>query len=390
MSSSGTTDTADTMTMASNSQGIALLAISITTMVIALSTCILRYCVRFRINQTIGWEDYFVGGAMFVGIIGASFAIVESVSQDSTQSALQFDYLAQPWLNMSSALSKTAIYLFLQRLVARSRTWRVVLAVQITFLLLINLAYTFTTLLQCRPLEKLWKPDIDGYCWSLSIQQSIGYFQGAIDVATQLFITLFPIMVIQDLDIPRNVRWPFYVLSVTSVIVAMFGALRTYNISLIQLDERQTFDIIKTILAVLEQNLNIVSANILPIVSLFSQNIRLISEALNDTSQTHLGERDTTSVLSKRSERSRAERRRSQGSSDNVVVESGSSQRPSTADSISSAHEAVIAEAWPLRIIKTVSVEIVEEDAPGAAQGSDKEDSRSGSRQQNWDSYLQK
>ncbi|KAJ3572256.1 hypothetical protein NPX13_g5109 [Xylaria arbuscula] len=242
----------------------------------------------------------------------------------------------------------------------------------------------------CRPLEKLWKPDIDGYCWSLSIQQSIGYFQGAIDVATQLFITLFPIMVIQDLDIPRNVRWPFYVLSVTSVIVAMFGALRTYNISLIQLDERQTFDIIKTILAVLEQNLNIVSANILPIVSLFSQNIRLISEALNDTSQTHLGERDTTSVLSKRSERSRAERRRSQGSSDNVVVESGSSQRPSTADSISSAHEAVIAEAWPLRIIKTVSVEIVEEDAPGAGQGSDKEDSRSGSRQQNWDSYLQK
>ncbi|KAI0508291.1 hypothetical protein F5B22DRAFT_650144 [Xylaria bambusicola] len=371
------------MAMMSSSQGIALLAVSVTTMVIALCSCILRYCVRFRINQMIGWEDYFVGGAMFVGIISVSFTIVESVSQDNAQSALQFDYLAQPWLNISSALSKTSIYLLIQRLVSRDRTWRVVLAVQIAFLLVINLAYTITTLLQCRPLEKLWKSDIPGYCWSLSIQQSIGYFQGALDVLTQLFITLFPIMIIQDLEIPGNLRWPFSILSVTSVIVALFGALRTYNISLIQLDERQTFDVIKTILAVLEQNLNIVSANILPIVSLFSKNIRLISQALNDAAEP--GERDAASVLSKRSQGSRAGGRRSQGS--NVVIES--SQR-SSAESISSAHDAVITEAWPLRIIKTVSVEIVEEDAPDVPQETDKGSSRTGSRQQNWDTILQK
>ncbi|KAK5632612.1 hypothetical protein RRF57_008326 [Xylaria bambusicola] len=382
MSNMGASDSINTIAMLSSSQGMALLAISITTMVIALCTCILRYCVRFRINQTIGWEDYFVGGAMFVGIIGVSFAIVESVSQDNAQSALQFDYLAQPWLNMSSALSKTSIYLFIQRLISRDRTWRIVLIVQIAFLLLINVAYTFTTLFQCRPLEKLWKPDISGYCWSIDIQQSIGYFQGALDVLTQLFIALFPIMIIQDLEIPRNVRWPFSILSVTSVIVAMFGALRTYNISLIQLDERQNFDVIKTILATRAKSKHCRSKHP-PTVSLFSKNIRLISEALNDVTES--GERDTASVLSKRSQGSRAERRRSQGS--NVVVES--SQR-SSAESISSAHDAVIAEAWPLRIIKTVSVEIVEEDAPSVEQDSDKGGSRSGSRQQNWDSYLQK
>ncbi|KAI0911375.1 hypothetical protein F4823DRAFT_309659 [Ustulina deusta] len=382
MSSLGTSDGMDTMSAMSESRGQALLAVSVTTMVIALLTCILRYCVRSRINQTIiGWEDYFVGGAMFVGIIGVSFAIVESVSQDNLQSALQFEYLAQPWLNMSSALSKTSMYLFIQRLVARVRAWRIALAVQITLLLLINLAYAFTTLLQCRPLEKLWKPDISGYCWSLGIQQSIGYVQGAFDVSTQLFITLFPLMIIQDLEIPRTMRWPFYLLSVTNVVIALFGVLRTYNISLIQLNERQTFYVIGTILAVLEQNLNIISANILPIVSLFSKSIRLMSQALNDAPDS--GGVDTPSVLSKRSQRRKGEGWRSQGS--DVMVERA--QRTS-AESVSSISDAVVADAWPLAIIKTVSVEIVEEDAPNIAQDSDKGGSRSAGKQQDWDSYL--
>ncbi|KAI1287756.1 hypothetical protein F5Y03DRAFT_405354 [Xylaria venustula] len=364
-----------------NSRGLALLAVSITTLVISLFTCILRFCMRWRANQNIGGEDYFVGGAMFVGIIGVSFAIVESVSQDNLQTALEFDYLAQPWLNMSSALSKTSIYLFIQRLVSRYRGWRIVLAVQITFLLLINLAYTFTALLQCRPLEKLWEPDISGYCWSLGIQHSIDYFQGAIDIVTQLFITLFPIMIIQDVEVSRHVRWPFYALSVTSVIVSMLGVLRTYNISLIPLNNRHTFGIIRTILAVLEQNLNIVSANILPIISLFSSRARLISRALNDAINS--GEEDTASVLSKRSQGRRSQRRRSQGS--NVTVESA--QRAG-AESVSSVRDGNVTEAWPLRIIKTVSVEITEEDAPNIAGGADEGDSRSASNQQTWDSYL--
>ncbi|KAI1427501.1 hypothetical protein F5Y12DRAFT_792146 [Xylaria sp. FL1777] len=382
MFSLGLADSMDTISTMPDSRGSALLAVSITTMVIALLTCLVRYCVRWRINQTIGLEDYFVGGAMFVGILGVSFAIVESVSQDNLQTALQFDYLAQPWLNMSSALSKTSIYLFIQRLVVRSRVWRIVLAVQITLLLLINIAYTFTTLLQCRPLEKLWKPDISGSCWSIDIQQSIGYFQGAIDVLTQLFIALFPIMIIQDLEIPRNARWPFHSISITSVIVAMFGVLRTYNISLIQLNERQTFDVIRTILAVLEQNLNIVSANIVPVVSLFSKSIRQISQTLNDNADPR--DIETASVLSKRSQGSRAERPRSQGS--NMTVESAQRASP---DSVSSMREAVIAEAWPLRIIKTVSVEIVEEDAPKITQDPHKGDGRSISKQEDWDSYLE-
>ncbi|KAI0467856.1 hypothetical protein F4859DRAFT_227078 [Xylaria cf. heliscus] len=370
----------DTIPTMSGSRGPALLAVSITTIVIALLTCMLRYWVQARINKTVGWEDYFVGGAMLLGIIGVSFAIVESVSQDES-ALLQFDYLAQPWLNMGSTLSKVSMCLFARRLIARARVWRVVLAVEIILLLAVNLAYSFTTLLQCRPLEKLWKPDIPGRCWDLSIQQNIGYFQGAFDVFTQLFIALFPIMTIQNLEIPGHVRWPFYLLSIMNITVAMLGVLRTYNISLLQFPERRIFEVIATILVVLEQNLNIISANILPISSLCSKNIRPISQALNDAASSR--EIDTVSILSKKSQRSRAERRRSEESNTMIQV----SQRVSS-ESIPPVNETASADAWPLGIIKTVSVEVVEEDAVNVSQGPDNGDSRSVSRQQDWDSYL--
>lgn len=129
-----------------------------------------------------------------LGVIGVSFAIVEGASLEGSdaergaQAALQFDYLARPWLGMASALAKVSICLLIRRLVARNsngnvRVWRVVLAAQIILLLLVNLAYTFTALLRCRPLEKLWKPEVPGSCWGLGIQQSIGYFQGGRSLA---------------------------------------------------------------------------------------------------------------------------------------------------------------------------------------------------------------
>ncbi|KAF2968008.1 hypothetical protein GQX73_g5538 [Xylaria multiplex] len=346
-------DSSDVVSVMAGSRGSALLAVSVTTMVIALLTCILRYCVRSRISQTIGWEDYFVGGAMFIGIVGVSFAVVESVSQENPQNALQFDYLAQPWLSVGSALSKASIYLLVRRLVAKDRFWRTVLVVQMALLLLVNLAYVFTTLLQCRPLEKLWKPDISGDCWSLGIQQNIGYFQGAFDVLTQLFITLFPIMILQDLEIPRNVRWPFHLLATISAIVTMFGVLRTYNISLIQLNERQTFDVIKTILAVIRK---------------YPPNL-----------VTFLQEHSANKPGAQRFHKFKGNRHFF-----NLIKEVSKE----SSESLSVVHEAAVAEAWPQGIIKTVSVEVVEEDVANIRQDASRGESRSASRQQDWDAYL--
>jgi hypothetical protein len=131
----------------------------------------------------------------------------------------------------------------------------------------------------------------------------------------------------------------------------------------------------------LEQNFNILSANILPISSLCSKNVRPISQALNDAASAR--EIDAASIISKRSQASRTERRRSIGS--NLAIEG---QRRASFEGRSSAQEPASIEVWPLRIIKTVSVEVIEEDAVNVGHDLDRGDSRRMSRQQNWDSYL--
>ncbi|KAH9893695.1 hypothetical protein F4778DRAFT_290983 [Xylariomycetidae sp. FL2044] len=361
-----------------DSRGPALLAVSVTTTLIALPACILRYCVRARISRSVSWDDYFAGLAQLLGLVGVVFAIVEATSVGGA-AALQYDYLAQPWLNMGSTLAEVSICLFVLRLVSRVRAWRAVLGAQVVALLAVNLAYSFASLLQCRPNEKLWKPEIAGRCWSLEIQQDIGYFQGAFDVFSQLFIALFPIMVIQDLGIPRNVRWPFYTLSVMSIIIAMLSVLRTYNISLIRSGDQFMFQIIATILKVLELNLGIVSANILPIASLCSKNIRPISQALSEAASAR--DDDAASIFSRRARTpSSLSKRQSNGST--FLIEG-----PQRA-SFEAGPEGAGAEAWPMGIIKTVSVEVTQENAADIEQGMDISDGRRISGQQDWDSYL--
>ncbi|KAI1330670.1 hypothetical protein F5Y16DRAFT_396162 [Xylariaceae sp. FL0255] len=417
---------ASTRSPAMNSRGPALIAVSVVTSVAALATCILRYFVQSRLNQTIGWDDYFIGLAMLLGITGVSFTIVEGANiienssnpdpGHSTSLSLEYNYLAQPWLNMGATLSKVSMCLLLLRLAgARVRLWRGVLAVLAVFLLLVNLAFTFATLLQCRPLEKIWNPlVVGGTCWSLGTLQGIGYFQGAVDVFSQLFIALFPIVVIQDLEIRGPVRRPFYLFSIMSIIITMLGILRTYHISLIEYQDSFTFEVIATIFAILEQNLNIISANILPISALFTKTIRPLSQTINDAaSARNEGGGGGGSAMSNKNDRARdgsratLHRRHSSVEGGSLIfIEGGAMGSRLSLESRSappSVHEIItgglgegrgrggrVEDVWPLGILKTVSVEVVEEDAAQFEAGMDLGEGRGGraSAQEDWDRYL--
>ncbi|ORY56148.1 uncharacterized protein BCR38DRAFT_490804 [Pseudomassariella vexata] len=365
------------------SQGSTLLAVSVTSTIIALATCGLRCWVKMRDGRAIVWDDYFIGLAMLLGMVGSFFTIVECLNQDYTQTATQFNYLAQPWLSMGSTLSKVSICLFFLRHVSKIKAWRAVLGIQILLLLVVNLVYSLAILLQCRPLEKLWNSSANGECWSISVQQNIGYVQGGFDVFSEFFITLFPIMIIQDLGIRRNLRYPFYVLSSTGIVIGVLAVARIYNISLTSSSSRYVYQLSCTILKVLEQNLGILAANILPTASLFS-NVGPISEAFN---QAEIGRTnsDTISILprskSTASRSIRSLKRQSTGSS--FVVE-GPERGSFDGQSI----VGYDTESWPLGIIKTVSVQVTEEQAVELKRGTDGSMDGRPSGDQKWDSYY--
>ncbi|KAK6210861.1 hypothetical protein LQW54_005736 [Pestalotiopsis sp. IQ-011] len=364
------------------SQSPALLGVSVTMTALALLTSVLRFCVRVRINRKVVWDDLVLGLAMLLGLVGAILTIVEGANSDNMTAVVEFDYLSQPWLTMSSTLSKVSICLFFLRLVSRIRAWKIVLGAQASMLVLVALIYCFTTFLQCRPLEKLWNVSVDGECWGMEVQHGIEYFQGAYDVFSGLFVALFPLMVIRDLGIARGLRWPFYILSATSVTITVLSIVRTYNISLVTSNESFSYQVICTIIAVVEQSFNIIAANIMPIATLFSSRIRPISQALSAAASAREND-DAVSILSRASGPSKLSRRNSTGSK--FVLESPSRD----SFEVQSIREAVGgAEAWPMGIIKTVSVEVTQETAPDLKRGRTIGELRRSASREDWYRHM--
>jgi hypothetical protein len=145
------------------------------------------------------------------------FTVIEATSQNDRIRAMQFDYLAQPWLVFAATLAMISVCLFFLRTLARARPWNYLLGVLIVTLAIVNLAFSLTANLECRPLAKLWEPTLAGQCFDPVIQLNLAYFQGGFSVFSYLFLAIFPVMLVRDVELIRSIRWPFYLLSIFSL-----------------------------------------------------------------------------------------------------------------------------------------------------------------------------
>lgn len=131
-----------------------------------------------------------------------------------------------------------------------------------------------------------------------------------------------------------------------------------------------------------EQSFNIIAANIMPIATLFSSRIRPISQALSAAASAREND-DAISILSRASGPSKLSRRNSTGSK--FVLESPSRD----SFEVQSIREAVGgAEAWPMGIIKTVSVEVTQETAPDLERGRTIGELRRSASREDWYRHM--
>ncbi|CAK7233400.1 hypothetical protein SCUCBS95973_008582 [Sporothrix curviconia] len=263
-------------------RGPVLLGIAITSELLALTTCLVRFLLRKRRSSStsrgsnrrlkhrhLGLDDYAIAVAAVVSFVATIFAIIEGSSMVDSAHALEFDWLGQPWFMMGTTFAKISVCLFFLRLVGSATRRRILLSSQILLMAVLNFAFSLTTNLQCRPLDKLWDLSVVGVCWDPSVQLNIGYFQGAFSVFWWLFLSLFPVMIVRDLEMHQTMRWPFYFLSSLSLVAAIFATVRAYETSQ-TVPGVYTFDsFFATVLSILEQNVGIIAANVLPMGSLF-------------------------------------------------------------------------------------------------------------------------
>ncbi|KAK3941746.1 hypothetical protein QBC46DRAFT_310871 [Diplogelasinospora grovesii] len=340
-----------------------LLSFSLGTACFALSTTFVRFCVRTGINNRIGPDDWTSVLATVVALIGTVFSILESTTADASKS-LQFDVLGQPWYMMSATLSKIAICLLFIRLLGRPfRQWRILLSILIFLMAAVNLTFSMTVNLQCRPLEKLWNPAVAGSCWDPGVQLNFGYFQGAFSVFSWFFLALFPIMIVRNLEVDGNGRWPFYVTCTLSFTCGVMAIVRTAETSqvggMISVYTFHTF--CASLMAILEQNFGLIAANVLTLGPLFSPASSRASRTKGKTPSRTGSTRTITRVSSSGSNRSSSfiDLKRTT----NLIIE-GPRRQSLEGDEIEEAYDHYDLEAWPRGIIKTVSVEVIEEVNP--------------------------
>jgi len=385
--------------------GPVLLSLSLATSSIALATSFVRFCIRAGINKHYGADDYTSGVATLVALIGTIFGIVESTTSDASR-ALEFDVLGQPWYLMSATLSKISICLFFISLLGRDRQWKVLLGFLIFVMAGVNFSFSLAMNLQCRPLEKLWRPNVAGECWDPSVQLNFGYFQGAFSVFSWTFLAAFPVLIVRDLRINGNISWPFYVTSSLSFACGIFTIVKTADASQInRVPFYTSHTFYASLMANLEQNLGLIAANILTFGPLFSAEARKHITSGSRKAPSRAGSTRPITRASSRASSRRAASRASNRSDTDIDLkptsfiiegprrdsfEQGSSRASSRngRNFIDDADEddyddrrgrnyhrreqsidEVDIEAWPRGIIKTVSVEVIEEINPDHVPG---------------------
>ncbi|KAK5660630.1 hypothetical protein OQA88_11992 [Cercophora sp. LCS_1] len=369
------------------SGGPVLLSFSLATSSFALATTFVRFCVRAGIYKHIGADDYAAGVASLVALIGTIFGIVESTTDEPTR-ALEFDVLGQPWYLMSATLARISICMFFIGLLGEARRWRILMGILVFLMAGVNFSFALAMNLQCRPLEKLWRPNVAGNCWDPSVQLNFGYFQGAFSVFSWAFLAAFPVLIVRGLRIDGTSTWPFYVTSTLSFACGIFTIVKTADASQINRIPFYTSNTFyASLMANLEQNIGLIAANILVFGPLFSSSTRhnLSSASRSAKAPSRAGSAGPitrassrassrtnedvdfkqTSLIIEGPRRDSFERSRSQAGSNFIddgdeEYDLGDRRYHWREESI----DEVDLEAWPRGIIKTVSVEVVEEINP--------------------------
>ncbi|KAL1838288.1 hypothetical protein VTJ49DRAFT_2828 [Mycothermus thermophilus] len=263
------------------SRGPVLLSFSLATASFALATTFVRLYSRRRLHGGFGSDDYTSGAATTAAFLGTIFGVLEGGTSDPAR-ALQFHIIGQPWYLVSSTLSKVSICLYFASLLRRARHWRTLLAYLILIMAVVNLAYGLAFYLQCRPLEKVWNPLVAGDCMDPAVQADLSYAQGAFSVFSWVFLALFPTLILRDLSRGGRPSWPFYATSALSFACGIFVIVRTAQASQTTGTNIYTIHFFyASLMANLEQNIALITSNLLTFGALFSAATRTGSSSSN-------------------------------------------------------------------------------------------------------------
>ncbi|MCJ1407331.1 hypothetical protein MMC19_001402 [Ptychographa xylographoides] len=125
-----------------------------------------------------------------------------------------------------------------------------------------NGAAVIVFLAQCRPLEALWDPAVNGNCWNEEIYIGFGEFQGAVSAFTDLICSALPVLVLWKVRISLNVKVAVCTLMGLGLVASACSLVRNILLHTIENPVDITWNVIPIqIWALCEMNLSILAAS---------------------------------------------------------------------------------------------------------------------------------
>ncbi|KAF2829408.1 hypothetical protein CC86DRAFT_404049 [Ophiobolus disseminans] len=179
----------------------------------AISACLViaRMYTRAVIQRNVGWDDWTIVLTLaFILAFTVLFTIYSAhggsrhtyyLTPYEMQLAIKYNYIANVLIVIPLCTGKVSVALLIQRLLppgANYQRWFLYfvsgsLSIVITFVVVVILC-------QCRPVESLWDPNIEGPCWDSNVVGNWNLFAGSYFAFMDFALALFPILLIRQLQ----------------------------------------------------------------------------------------------------------------------------------------------------------------------------------------------
>ncbi|KAI2637323.1 hypothetical protein GGS21DRAFT_511075 [Xylaria nigripes] len=214
------------------------LGVVISLLILSTLSFVLRIWSRFSTGALLWWDDYWMVWVMVVCIAGSTLDFLGLTYGSGVHKAeLSPDTITNFMKNLWAFMLvwavavfsvKIGILLFYWRVFKRTASFRVS-AIIVTFIsIAIFLSNFFIYIFQCSPIEKFWKPEVEGSC----INRITFYLVSAIiNVFGDVLVLSLPLPIIWRLQTSRSKKWSLSLLFLLGAFVIVASVIRIISVT---------------------------------------------------------------------------------------------------------------------------------------------------------------
>ncbi|PWY94237.1 hypothetical protein BO94DRAFT_458467 [Aspergillus sclerotioniger CBS 115572] len=208
-------------------KGPQITAVSWTFGGVATIVVIVRLYTRLLLTHKGGWDDVFIVLSLLSAIVCSGLAQVgvhyglgqhmaDIVDAEWRIEAYKYTVIAPNFSMVSTTTGKLSVVVFLLRLMGQTATpakrWFLYIfsAISVAW----NVLAIIAIMGFCRPPQKIWRPEVEGSCFSLEFQLVAGISQASFNAFADLTLAIFPILIFWNIQLPWKMK--VGVLAVTS------------------------------------------------------------------------------------------------------------------------------------------------------------------------------